>query len=264
MSTVTRTVEGGVAQVRLNRPEKFNALSLEMMRELVETAAELRRDRSLRAVVIAGEGEAFSAGIDTSAFADVAASMRTFLPNPLRGTNLFQECAWAWRRVPVPVVAVVHGHCYGAGLQVAMAADFRYTTPDARWSVMEARWGLVPDMSGIRSLVQQVGMDTAKRLTMTAEVVSGEEAVRLGLATDASQDPYAAAGDLVEAILTRSPDSVAATKRLFNGLWTASERRTFRRERMEQLRLLMRTPNTKIMQRATRAKEVAQFGPRAR
>lgn len=264
MSSVTCTVEDGVARVRLNRPEKLNALSVEMMEELVATARRLARDRSLRAVVIAGEGESFCAGIDTTAFQDLRGTMRRFVPNPLRGTNLFQECAWAWRRVPVPVVAVVEGHCYGAGLQLAMAADFRFTTPDARWAVMEAKWGLVPDMSGVRSLIEHVGPDTAKRLAMTAEVVEGSEAVRLGLATEATPEPYAAADALISTIRTRSPDAVAASKRLFSDLWTSSQRATFRRERWEQLLLLVRTPNTKVIQRAARAKEIASFGPRAR
>ncbi|HQX87486.1 MAG TPA: enoyl-CoA hydratase-related protein, partial [Ornithinibacter sp.] len=173
-STLTCRVEGGVAQVRLNRPDKLNALTLDTLEDLVATARELSANRTLRGVVIAGEGDSFCAGLD---FATVLKNpprvARSFVPNPLRGTNLFQEACWAWRRVPVPVVAAVHGHCYGGGLQIALAADLRMTTADAQWSVLEAKWGLVPDMSGIQALSQQVRMDVAKRLTMTGEVVSG-------------------------------------------------------------------------------------------
>ena len=122
------------------------------------------------------------------------------MPNPLRGTNLFQEACWAWRRVPVPVVAAVHGHCYGGGLQIALAADLRMTTADAQWSVMEAKWGLVPDMGGVQALSQQVRMDVAKRLTMTGEVVSGERAVELGLASEVHDEPFVAATRFLEQV----------------------------------------------------------------
>ena len=221
-STVTCRVEGGVAQVRLNRPDKLNALTLDTLEDLVTTARDLSRDRTLRGVVIGGEGESFCAGLD---FATVLKNpprvARSFVPNPWRGTNLFQEACWAWRRVPVPVVAAVHGHCYGGGLQIALAADLRMTTADAQWSVMEAKWGLVPDMSGVQALSQQVRMDVAKRLTMTGEVVSGERAVELGLASEVHDEPFVAATRFLEQVAQRSPDAVAATKRLFGRTWSA-------------------------------------------
>ncbi|HYN30727.1 MAG TPA: crotonase/enoyl-CoA hydratase family protein [Dermatophilaceae bacterium] len=262
-SLVTCTVADGVAQVRLARPEKLNALTLQTLDELVATARDLRRDRTLRAVVLGGEGDAFCAGLDfATVLRDPGGVARAFVPRPWRGTNTFQEACWAWRRLPVPVLAAVHGHCYGGGLQVALAADFRITTPDARWSVMEARWGLVPDMSGARALAQLVGIDVAKRLTMTAEVVSGEEAVRLGLATEVAEDPYAAADRLVAALRERSPDSVAATKRLFERTWGRGERRTFARERLEQARLLAGR-NTEVARRAAMSRETPAYHPRA-
>src|SRR6478735_5232335 len=177
MGQVSCTVEDGVAQVRLDRPDKLNALTLEILDELVATAHRLRRDRTLRAVVVAGEGDAFCAGLDFGAVLRQPAKIVTsFVPRPWRGTNTFQEACWAWRRVPVPVVAAVHGHCLGGGLQIALAADFRFATPDSRWSVLEGKWGIIPDMSGIRSLAQLVGIDTAKRLKMTAETITGERA----------------------------------------------------------------------------------------
>ena len=188
---------------------------------------------------------------------------RSFVPNPWRGTNLFQEACWAWRRVPVPVVAAVHGHCYGGGLQIALAADLRFTTADAQWSVLEAKWGLVPDMSGIQALSQQVRMDVAKRLTMTGEVVSGERAVDLGLASEVHADPVAAATAFIEQVATRSPDAVAATKRLFGRTWSSSDRRTFARERIEQAKLLA-TKNTTIAREAAMKRAVPAFDPRRR
>ncbi len=260
---LTCEITDGVAQVRLNRPEKRNALSLELMHELQRTAHRLAADRSLRAVVIAGNGKAFCAGIDLSVLADAKGSfVKGFLPRP-RGTNLFQEACWAWRRIPVPVIAVVHGTCFGAGIQLALAADFRFTTPDAQWSVMESRWGLVPDMSGVHALSQLVRIDVAKRMSMTGEVVTGEQAADLGLASAAAPDPHTAARELVDAILVRSPDSVAASKRLFDDTWHAGARRTFARERAEQLRLLF-ARNTAIARKAATSGERAAYEPRPR
>ena len=146
-SHVTCTVVDGIAHVRLARPEKINALTLQILDDLAGTARTLRRDRSLRAVVLSGEGDAFCAGLD---FAHVlkqpARVVTSFVPRPWRGTNTFQEACWAWRRLPVPVIAAVHGHCLGDGMQIALAADFRVATPDSQWSVLEGKWGIIPDM----------------------------------------------------------------------------------------------------------------------
>lgn len=261
---ITCTVDEGVARVWLDRPDKLNGLTLEMLAELAATGRRLKADKTLRAVVLCGAGESFSAGLDFgSALKNPAAIARTFVPHPLRGTNIFQEASWTWRRLPVPVVAAVKGHCYGGGLQIALGADFRITTPDAQWSVLEAKWGLIPDMSGVKSLAQVVGMDTAKLLTMTGDTISGQEAKDLGLATQVSADPIAAADELVEKLKTRSPDAVAAAKRLFEGTWTASPRRTFARERIEQLALLVNA-NTRIAREAAFKREVPVFSARRR
>lgn len=259
---VQHTVEDGIAQVRLTRPDKLNALTLQTLDELVATARELRRDKTLRAVVLAGEGDSFCAGLDFAAvLKQPLGVLGAFTPRPWRGTNTFQEAPWAWRRLPVPVIAAVHGHCFGGGLQIALAADFRFTTPEAQWSVLEARWGLIPDMSGIRSLAELVGIDTAKKLTMTAEKISGKEALELGLVTGIDADPVAAATSLAREIAERSPDQVAAAKRLFNSSWNSSARATFARERAEQALLLV-LGNTAAARNAAFRKTAAVFGPR--
>ncbi len=263
-SPVTCRVRDGVAEVRLNRPDKLNALTLDTLEDLARTARELRGDRTLRAVVLAGEGDSFCAGLDfATVMVDPRRVVRSFIPLPWRGTNLFQEACWAWRRLPVPVVAAVQGHCFGGGVQIALAADLRITTPDAKWSVLEARWGLVPDMTGIQALSQQVRMDVAKRLTMTGEVVSGTRAVELGLASEIAGDPLEAAREFVEAVSARSPDSVAATKRLFNRTWSSGDRRTFARERVEQAWLLA-SSNTRIAREAAYKRAVPEFRQRTR
>jgi enoyl-CoA hydratase/carnithine racemase len=258
------TVTEGIAHVRLTRPEKLNALTLETLDQLIDTARSLRGDRSLRAVVISGEGDSFCAGLDFAAvMRKPAGIMRAFVPSPLRGTNRFQEACWAWRRLPVPVIAAVEGHCFGGGLQIALAADFRFARPDSQWSVLEGRWGLIPDMSGIASLKELVGIDTAKRLTMTAEKFSGEHAKELGLVTELAADPRLAAEAFARDLATRSPDALAAAKRLFNSSWSSSPRRTFIRERAEQL-VLLASANTRAAREAAFSKATAVYGPRSR
>jgi len=263
MALVTYTVADGIAQVRLNRPDKLNALTLDLLDELVGTARELSRDTSLRAVVLAGEGASFCAGLDfASVLKEQGKMWKAFVPRPWRGTNTFQEACWAWRRVPVPVIAAVEGHCLGGGVQIALGADFRFATPDSTWSVLEGKWGIIPDMSGIRSLAELVGIDTAKRLTMTAAMLTGQEAHDLGLVTEVAADPIAAATAFAQELSQRSPDALAAAKRLFNDTWTASPRKTFARERIEQLKLL-RGANAKIAQKAVFKKEKPAYQPRA-
>ncbi len=264
MAHVTCTVENDIAQVRLARPDKLNALTLDILDDLVATAHRLRRDRSLRAVVLAGEGDAFCAGLDFgSVLRKPGGIARAFVPRPWHGTNTFQEACWGWRRLPVPVIAAVHGHCLGGGLQIALAADFRYATPDSTWSVLEGKWGIIPDMSGIRSLAEVTSIDTAKRLTMTAEMISGKEAHDLGLVTVVDTDPIAGATAFAERLTERSPDALAAAKRLFNDTWTAGSRRTFRKERFEQA-FLLAARNTKVAREAALAKVRPEFGPRQR
>lgn len=237
-SHISCTLSDGIADVRLDRPDKLNALSLDMLGELRATARRLRRTPGLRAVVISGTGRSFCAGLDLGAAArNPAAVARAFVPTP-RGTNLFQEACWAWRRLPVPVVAAVHGHVFGAGLQIALAADLRLTAPDARWCVKEVERGLVPDMSGVRALIQLVGIETAKRLTFTAEEFTGTDAGRLGLAGTVTDTPLDEAFALAGQISERRPEAVAAAKRLFDRRWSSGDRRTFAAERWEQVRLL--------------------------
>lgn len=262
MTLVTTRIEDGIAHVRLARPDKLNALTIDTLAELVAAAGRLRRDRTLRAVVIAGDGDSFCSGLDIpSTLKQPRRIVGAFIPVPWRGTNLFQEACWAWRRVPVPVIAAVHGHCYGGGLQIALGADFRFATADSKWSVLEGKWGIIPDMTGVRSLSEVVGLDVAKRLTMTAEEISGSEAARLGLVSEVHDDPIAAATAFAQRLAGRSPDALAAAKSLFDGAVTASARRTFARERRVQLRLLM-LKNTKILQRAAMKRTTPEFRPR--
>lgn len=258
---VTCTITDGIADVRLNRPEKLNGITIPMLEGLTRTARALAKDRSVRAVILSGNGDSFCAGLDFATVTkDRTAIPRNLMPRPWRkdGTNNFQEPAWAWRKVPVPVIAAVHGHCFGGGIQFALAADFRFTTPDAQWSVLEGKWGLIPDMSGVRTLSELVGIETAKRLTMTAARISGQEAHDLGLAGVVTDHPYDDARAFALELAQRSPDALAAAKRLFNAASTASARHTFARERIEQVKLLTGR-NAAIARKAGLARQAPEF-----
>lgn len=255
-------LDDSIAYVWLNRPGKLNAVDMPVLRELIGAARSIKANRHIRGVVLAGRGDSFSAGLD---FASVMGRptdvVRGFIPSVLSGRNLFQQAAWVWRDVPVPVVAAVHGHCFGAGLQFATAADFRFTTPDAQWSVLEAKWGLIPDMSGTVGLREIVGDDVARRLTMTAEVIDGRQAYEYGLVTGVDDEPIKPAIDLLDAIARRSPDAVAASKDLLNRTRYGTPRRAFALERRRQLQMFL-AKNTKIARAANVEKTEPAFEPR--
>ncbi|WP_375001345.1 crotonase/enoyl-CoA hydratase family protein [Aeromicrobium sp. CTD01-1L150] len=259
---VLTSIDGPVARVRLNRPDKLNGVTLDMLRGLLDAATRIRADRDVRVVLIEGEGPSFCSGLDfAEAGKDKARVVRFFLRPPWRSTNTFQQALWAWRELPVPVIAITRGHVYGAGIQLALAADFRFTTPDCQWSVLEAKWGLVPDMSGTVPLTELVPADVAKRLVLTGEVLSGTDAADCGLATDVADDPMKPAQELIDALLERSPDSVAAGKKLLNGVRLGSLARAMRRERLYQLRMF-RSPNSAAARKAGITKTPPEFGPR--
>lgn len=213
---VSVRVENGIADVRLNRAEKLNALDVAMFEALVETGDALRAQRSLRAVVLSGEGRGFCAGLDVESFARGRGGRDLFARDGQSPANFVQRSAWVWAELPVPVIAAVHGVCFGGGLQIALAADLRYAAPDARLSVMEIRWGLIPDVTGSRTLPRLVRADVAKELTFSGRVVSGAEAVELGLATHLSDQPREAALELAREIAGKSPDAIRAAKRLLD------------------------------------------------
>ena len=240
-----------VAYVTLDRADKLNGLDFPMFHALVDTAKQLEKDRDLRVVILQGAGKAFCAGLDFAAFGQVsgAARARAFAKLPGRETNLFQEACWVWRGLPVPVIAVTHGYCFGGGLQLALASDFRYSTPDCEFSVMEGKWGLIPDMTGSVTLRELLPMDLAKRLTMTAEVFDAAKALEYGLVTGVADDPLKEAEALAAQLIERSPDAVAYTKRLFHETWTRSPRWAFWTESVLQGRL-MTGVNHKIARKA--------------
>lgn len=258
---VLTDIDGPIAYVWLNRPDKLNGVDLELIEELTAAAESLKDNRDIRAVVLQGKGRSFCAGLDFgAAFRDKKRVARFFFAGP-RTVNRFQRVNAIWRDLPVPVIAVIHGHCYGAGLQLAVGADFRFTTPDATWSILEAKWGLVPDMAGTVPFSELLPADVAMRLAMTGESFTGERAGELGLATEVSEDPLKAALTLVSQIVERSPDSVAATKKLLYGTRRGGIRGALRLERRLQA-AMFKSKNTTIARQGGLAKETPKFGPR--
>ncbi len=229
--------DGHVAHVWLNRPDKLNAVSLDLIDDLIETAQTIRRTADIRVVVLRGEGRSFCAGLDFKSVGKEPSRMRRYLLKFLRRDNRFQRCCLVWRDLPIPVIAVVRGHCLGAGLQLAMTADFRVAEPDAKFAVMEAKWGLVPDMSATITFPECLAMDHAKLLSMTADPVDADTALQYGLVTAVSDDPDALAAAWTARLLERSPDALSLTKRLFHRTWYRGERWSLLLETLYQLRL---------------------------
>lgn len=221
---VSISMDNGIADVRLNRPDKLNALDQAMFQGIVAAGEGLKGDPDVRVVVLSGEGRGFCAGLDFGSFQTMAAGTDAPADRSLgaigdtdgRITHLGQQAAWVWQELGVPVIAALHGAALGGGLQIALGADIRIVAPDAKLSVLEARWGLIPDMTGTVILPKLVGLDVAKELTFTGRIVSGEEAVALGLATRLADDPRAAALELAADLATKSPDALREGKRLLN------------------------------------------------
>lgn len=236
----------GVVEVRLNRPEKMNALDTGMFTSLANVGEELKKDPGLRAVVLSGEGRCFCAGLDMGNFAKMAegggagVNGNGLEPRTHGDSNLAQYVAMVWREVPVPVIAAVHGVCFGGGLQVALGADMRFATPDSQWAVMEVKWGLVPDMGGMVLLNELVRPDVFRELCYTGRMLSGQEAFELGLATHVGGNPREEALAMAHTIAGKSPDAIRAMKRMLNSAITPKEEaaRILLEESREQDRII--------------------------
>ena len=252
-------VHDHVATVTLSRPEKHNALDQAMFEAIVLAAEEVAATPGVRAVVLHGAGPSFCSGLDLGSLIsgpDGVDGVR----EELRGEvpNRFQRVAYDWTALPVPVIAAVHGNCLGGGLQIALGADIRIASPDARLSVMEVKWGLVPDMSLTQTLPRLVGIDVAKELVFTGRVLSGEDAQALGVVTRVAPDPLAAANQLAAEIAARSPDAVRGAKRLLDEAWTRPPHEGLALE-AELQRQLLGSPNQLAAVAAGLTKEPARF-----
>ena len=215
------TITDGVADVRLNRADKMNALDPAMFKAIAGTGARLKENASVRAVVLSGEGRAFCAGLDVERMTAMTRG-ESILPfaDLTRRThgiaNYVQHIVWVWRELPMPVIAAVHGVAVGGGFQLALGADLRYVAPDTRLGIIESKWGLVPDMAGTQLMRHLAREDVVRELTYTARTFSGEEALAYGFATRLEADPRAAALATARDIAARNPFAIRAAKRLLN------------------------------------------------
>lgn len=236
------TIEGGVADIRLDRPDKMNALDHAMFDALIEAAALVRDTKEVRAAVLSGEGRAFCAGLDFGSFAAMQAGGDGSLSDLVTRThgiaNRPQYAAWCWRELPVPVICAIHGVAYGGGLQVALGADLRFATADAKLSVMEIKWGLVPDVAGTQLLRHLCRDDVVRDLTYTGRVVTGEEGLALGLVTRIEADSRAAALAAARDIAAKNPAAIRAAKRLLNAATVSTPAEGLMMESVEQQAIL--------------------------
>jgi enoyl-CoA hydratase/carnithine racemase len=242
-------VNDGVADVRLNRPEKLNALDGAMFKALADAGESLKERSDVRAVVLSGEGRSFCAGLDVSSFQEMGSSQEKNETDPedaLQGriTHLGQQAAWVWQELEVPVIGAISGHALGAGFQIAMGPDIRLVHPDTKMSVLEIRWGLVPDMGASVFLPPLVGLDVAKELYFTGRMISGTEAAQLGIATRVSENPRADALELAAEIAEKNPEAIRRMKTILNGIGERSTAQRFAAER-EHIGALIGSPNQK-------------------
>jgi enoyl-CoA hydratase/carnithine racemase len=248
---ISISVDAGVADVRLVRSDKMNALDSKMFSAIEAAGEHLRTDPSVRVVVLSGEGRAFCAGLDMSNFAgmaDAGSSGEKVSDDDVTGgklaprthgiANLPQHAGWMWRELPVPVIAAVQGVAFGGGFQLMLGADMRYAAPGTRLSIMEIKWGLVPDMAGTQLLRHLVRDDVVRELTYTGRIFSAEEGAAYGVVTQVVDDPREHAMALAREIAGKNPDAIRADKRLFNAANLVSAAEGLLMESEEQDRLV--------------------------
>jgi enoyl-CoA hydratase/carnithine racemase len=233
------SVDKGIALVKLNRPEKHNALDFEMFVAIEQCIKAIKRNKAVRVVVVSGNGESFCSGIDIKSLLSSKSSALRLLAKWLPGNaNLAQRVCIGWRRLNVPVIMVLHGKCWGGGMQIALGGDFRIASTDCSLAIMESKWGLIPDMGGTNSLLKCLAADQAMKLAMTATPISAESAHSCGLITEVSTQPFDAAMSLAKQLIERSPDTNKAIKLIYHKLWNLSERRVLALETLHQIKIL--------------------------
>jgi enoyl-CoA hydratase/carnithine racemase len=235
--------DDGIADVRFTRADKMNALDQAMFERIIEAGSTLQQMKGLRAVVLSGEGRAFCAGLDLSNFARTPAEDEPSLTERTYGNaNRPQQVAMQWRKLPVPVIAAVHGVCFGGGLQIASGADIRILHPETRLAIMEMKWGLVPDMGGYALWRGLVRDDVLRELIYTNREFTGAEAHSLGLATYLDDNPRERAFAIARTIAGKNPHAIRAAKRLQASMWERETDAILMEESIEQ-HAIMRSRN---------------------
>lgn len=238
-----------ILTVRLNRPDKKNAMSFQMIKELIEVAKHIDKDKQVRAVILTGSEQSFCSGLDLGDLNNPKNQAFALWELLKPWQSDFQRVCLIWRDLPVPVIVAMQGYCLGAGLQLALGADIRVSSPDCQLAIMEAKWGLVPDMGLTQAALGVVPADVLKELAMSARIIHAQEAHRLGLVTHLQEEPLAYAQTLATEFATRSPDAVLASKRIINRMYAQSSL-TLYQEKYWQLKLMLGTNRKKALKKA--------------
>lgn len=265
-------IKDGVADVHLVRTDKMNALDDAMFQALIETGQKLGEDKSVRCIVLSGDGRAFCAGLDMGNFGKMAEAgndkseksdvTKGLSPRTHGISNRAQYAVWTWREAPVPVIAAVHGVAFGGGFQLMLGSDIRIVHPDTKLSIMEIKWGLVPDMAGtpiMRSLARE---DVVRELTYTGRQFSGKEALEIGFATKLSENPHADAMAMAQEIAGKNPDAIVAAKKIFNSAQDLSDAELLQQESDLQDSII-RTPNQVEAVMSTMEKRAGNYSERS-
>ncbi len=266
MSTtrVSLSIEDNIAKVTLNRPEKHNAIDMKMFEAIDRTINKLKNNREIRAVIVEGMGENFCSGLDIKSVLQSQTNALKLLFKWLPGqSNLAQRVSTGWRDIPCPVIMVVHGRCWGGGMQIALGGDFRIAHPNLQMSILEARWGLIPDMGGSLALKEQLPVDQAKYLAMTGKPLDANEALTKNLVTEVCDNPMERAVQIAQEIKHFSPDAIAGVKKLYNHSTWRSQAYALAKESWYQIRILMgKNQRIKTYNETHDSHEAKPFKPR--
>lgn len=239
-SRVTCTLDDNqIAIVSLNRPNKLNAIDFEMFKAVNEMSRSLSQNKQIRAVIVKAEGKDFCSGLDVkSLLSDKKSAAKLLFKWWPSRPNLAQRFSLGWREIPCPVIFAIQGRCWGGGLQLVSGGDFRIASPEASFSIMEAKWGLIPDMGGAIAFRELMNQDHTLEMAMTAKVIDSMQAREYGLVTKVAEDPFAKAYELALECINRSPDILAANKRLYHNTWWSSPGRALALETWYQLKVM--------------------------
>ena len=253
---VTTTITNQIADVRLNRADKMNAIDPAMFTEIGAAIDALADRKDVRCVVLSGEGKAFCAGLDMASMA--AGGSGTSAERNDQGSILPQHVTWGWRSLPMPVIAAVHGVAFGGGFQIMSGADIRIAAPGTRFAIRETYWGLVPDMAGFAIWRGLVRDDVLRELVYTAREFDADEALHHGFITRIADDPHAAAMEMATAIAAHSPHAIRGAKRLCNMAHDTDPRAMLEAETREQMNVIGK-PNMMEAVAANMGKRAAVF-----
>ena len=233
-------VENQIAIISLNRPEMHNALDMDMFYAITKTIKQIKTNPKVRVVIVTGEGKSFCSGLDVkSVLRKQSNAIKLLWKWWPTFPNLAQKVTIGWRQLDVPVIMALHGNCWGGGMQIALGGDFRIAHPDTSLSVMEAKWGLIPDMGGTVALKENLAVDQAMKLAMTAEVISAQQALDFNLITQISEDPVKSANELAEQLIQRSPDTNRAIKKMYHKIWSNKQGKILANETFNQWKILL-------------------------